>query len=73
MTAYADDELFDLDETAKYLGLRSVKRLYNWRWLGVGPVGFKRANRLVYRRSELDHWLADQERKTRRGDGVRPA
>ncbi|MGI5222462.1 helix-turn-helix transcriptional regulator [Nocardia sp. CA-290969] len=40
-----------------------------WRHLGIGPTSFRLGRkRIVYRRSEVDRWIAEQESATRRGD-----
>jgi hypothetical protein len=42
-----------------------------WRHAGIGPASFTLGRRVVYRRSEVERWIAEQERTTRRGgDGA---
>lgn len=38
-----------------------------WRHMGRGPASFTVAGRALYRRSEVDRWLAEQEAATTRG------
>ncbi|MGW6035301.1 helix-turn-helix transcriptional regulator [Gordonia terrae] len=39
-----------------------------WRHVGTGPASFTAgARKVVYRRSEIERWLAEQEAKNARG------
>jgi DNA-binding transcriptional MerR regulator len=38
-----------------------VATLRYWRHLGTGPDGFRLGRRVVYRREDLDRWLAEQQ------------
>ncbi|MDV7197028.1 helix-turn-helix domain-containing protein [Rhodococcus kroppenstedtii] len=38
-----------------------------WRRDNYGPASFKMGGRIVYRRSEIARWLAEQETQTKRG------
>ena len=38
-----------------------------WRANGEGPPSFKMGRRVVYRRSEVEKWIAEQEAATLRG------
>lgn len=41
-----------------------------WRWWrhnGTGPASFVIGKKVLYRRSEIDRWLAEQEQATTRG------
>ncbi|WP_044884652.1 helix-turn-helix transcriptional regulator [Frankia gtarii] len=42
-----------------------VGTLRQWRHRGFGPLGFRVGGTVVYRRSEVDRWLAEQERAER--------
>ncbi|GAB7068772.1 helix-turn-helix domain-containing protein [Mycobacterium hodleri] len=63
------DELFTIEEAASYLGL-GTSRLYQLRGAGEGPVSWRLGKRLVYPRSGLDAYRADQRQRTMRGRGV---
>lgn len=43
-----------------------------WRSTNQGPASFSLGSRgrIVYRRSEIERWLAEQESATRRGGGA---
>jgi hypothetical protein len=43
-----------------------------WRHADIGPASFTLGKRVVYRRDEVERWMAEQERLTRRG-GSEPA
>ncbi len=53
-------ELLTLAETAAVLRT-PVATLRYWRHLGVGPNGFRLGRRVVYRREDVDRWLAAQQ------------
>ena len=53
-------ELLTLTETAAVLRI-PVATLRYWRHLGVGPDGFRLGRRVVYRREDVDRWLAAQQ------------
>ena len=58
------DDWFDAKGAAAYLGY-TVAALYNWRYGRrdtLGPRSFKTGGRLRYKRSDLDAWLARNER-----------
>jgi predicted DNA-binding transcriptional regulator AlpA len=38
-----------------------------WRHADHGPASFTLGKRVVYRREEVERWIAEQERLTRRG------
>lgn len=38
-----------------------------WRSVGDGPPSFKIGRRVVYRRAEVERWIAEQEAATLRG------
>lgn len=38
-----------------------------WRHAGIGPASFKLGRRVVYRRAEVERWIAEQEKATLRG------
>jgi predicted DNA-binding transcriptional regulator AlpA len=55
------DDLLLIDEVAA-ITRRSVDTLRWMRHRGDGPEGFKLGRRLVYRRSSVLAWIAEQER-----------
>jgi predicted DNA-binding transcriptional regulator AlpA len=54
-----EDEYLDTDQLAAYLHV-SPQTLRQWRWLGQGPAGFKVGRRVLYPRSAVVRWLAEQ-------------
>jgi predicted DNA-binding transcriptional regulator AlpA len=46
-----------------------VGTLRFWRHTNQGPASFSLGKKVVYRRSELEAWIAEQEAATRRGGG----
>ena len=53
-------ELLTLAEAAAVLRT-PVATLCYWRHLGVGPDGFRLGRRVVYRREDINRWLAAQQ------------
>jgi excisionase family DNA binding protein len=52
-------ELLTLDELSDYI--RTPKAtIYAWRKRRTGPVGHRLGRRLIFRRSDVDRWIADQ-------------
>ena len=47
-------------EAAVYLGV-TVHVLFDWRVHNVGPGWVRVADRILYSRNALDHWLADHQ------------
>ena len=66
----ADDELLHTKQVAEQYGI-NAGTLRFWRSTDQGPVSFTLGprGRVVYRRSEVEKWLAQQEATTRRGGG----
>jgi len=64
------DELLHGQQVADEYGLNYGTLRY-WRATDQGPPSFTLGprGRVVYRRSEIEKWIADQERMTRRGGG----
>jgi predicted DNA-binding transcriptional regulator AlpA len=53
--------LLDTAQAAAYLNV-AVATLAKWRWLKKGPQPIAYGRRkIVYRRAELDRWIAEQE------------
>ena len=44
-------------EAARYLGLRNMQTLYNWRSMNIGPAYFKIGLSVEYRKADLDAWI----------------
>lgn len=64
---FADDDLLTPREVEKQYKLKAGTLRY-WRHKNYGPACFTQGPRkIVYRRSEVEAWLAQQERLTRRG------
>jgi predicted DNA-binding transcriptional regulator AlpA len=70
------DQKFSRPEAAQYLGI-GTRTLEGWAVRGGGPRMLKLGSRVVYRRRDLDDWLANRERANTsdRGNGrmSRPA
>ncbi len=64
------DEIIDTNEASRLTGV-PVPTLRYWRHVDQGPASFTLGRRkVVYRRSECERWLAEQEAATRRGGGA---
>ena len=58
-TQAVPSDLLTLPEAAALL--RSpVATLRYWRHLGIGPDGFRLGRRVMYRREDLNRWVAEQ-------------
>lgn len=63
------------EQLREYLSTKQVEQEYGvpsgtlryWRHNNMGPASFAMGKKVVYRRSEVEAWIADQEQKTRRG------
>lgn len=64
-----EDQLTTLEVAQQYRF--KVGTLRYWRHEGRGPASFARGRQVLYRRREVEEWIADQERRTRRG-GITP-
>jgi hypothetical protein len=58
------EQKFDQDGAARYLfgDNGSPRTLEGWRLRGGGPRFLKIGRRVIYRRRDLDNWLAARER-----------
>jgi excisionase family DNA binding protein len=63
------DELLGTREVAELLGV-DVSTVYAARHHGRGPVSYRRGKRLVFRRTDVDAFLARERDATLRGAGV---
>ncbi|MET7643012.1 helix-turn-helix domain-containing protein [Streptomyces sp. NPDC005426] len=61
MPAQEAPDLLTTKELAVYLR-KPVATVRGWRYRKVGPVGFRLGRDVVYRRSAVDVWLAEQEK-----------
>lgn len=52
-------DLLTVTEAAAFLRA-PVATLRYWRHLGIGPDGFRLGRRVLYRREDLDRWVAEQ-------------
>ncbi|QIK82636.1 AlpA family transcriptional regulator [Sanguibacter sp. HDW7] len=58
------EQLLSMSEVAEVIGI-SKATLRTWRTHGRGPVGFKvGGRRVMYRRTAVEAWLAEQEAAT---------
>jgi hypothetical protein len=58
-TQAVTSDLLTLPEAAALL--RSpIATLRYWRHLGIGPDGFRLGRRVMYRREDLNRWVAEQ-------------
>jgi predicted DNA-binding transcriptional regulator AlpA len=55
-----DDQLLSLPEVSEMTGL-ATQTLYQLRARGEGPPSFLMVNRVKYRRSAVEQWIAEQE------------
>lgn len=64
-----DDDLPDLLTAADLRRKFPVKpsTLASWRHRGIGPRSFKLGGIVVYRRADVEAWLAEQEATTAKG------
>ena len=65
-----DDELLYTKQVESEYGMNAATLRY-WRHADQGPASFTLGprGRVVYRRAEVERWIAEQEQATRRGGG----
>jgi predicted DNA-binding transcriptional regulator AlpA len=66
----SDDEIIGTPVVSKMTGI-PVGTLRYFRSTNKGPASFTLGKRVVYRRSQVELWISEQERATRRG-GTNP-
>ncbi len=64
-----EDELLNAREVAELMGV-AVDTVYTMRHYGRGPASYRRGKRLVFRRSDVEAFLAQERQATLRGEGV---
>lgn len=70
MTARIEDiKLMTTQQVSRELGI-PVGTLRYYRSTGTGPKSFKLGGRVRYRRADVVAWVEEQERTSRRGEGV---
>lgn len=61
-------EYLSTNQVSQETGIPTATLRY-WRHADQGPASFALGKRIVYRRVEIERWIAEQERLTRRGGG----
>jgi DNA-binding transcriptional MerR regulator len=61
-------EYMSTQQVAEQTGIPAATLRY-WRHADIGPASFTLGRRVVYRRGEVERWIAEQETATRRGGG----
>ncbi|MGV0624971.1 helix-turn-helix transcriptional regulator [Mycolicibacter minnesotensis] len=64
-----DDKIIGTDEVSAMTKIPKGTLRY-FRSTNQGPSSFTLGRRVVYRQSEVERWIAEQERATRRGGGA---
>ena len=59
-------DILDTKQVAQLIGL-PLGTLRYWRHANIGPASFTLGRRVVYRRTEVERWIAEQEKATVRG------
>lgn len=62
-------EIDGTEGTADHLN-STPSTLRYWRHIGMGPVSFKVGRRVLYRKTDVDAWLAAQYDATARGESI---
>jgi hypothetical protein len=68
----AIDDLLTTKQVCEQYPVFNPGTMRFWRASNQGPISFSlgRGGRVVYRRSEIERWISDQEEATRRGGGA---
>ena len=61
-------EYLSTNQVSEETGIPMATLRY-WRHADQGPASFSLGKKVVYRREEIDRWIDQQERLTRRGGG----
>lgn len=69
MSTGSEVVLMSTTEVSAELGI-PVGTLRYYRSSGCGPASFRLGGRIRYRRADVLAWVAEQERNSRRGQGV---
>ncbi len=59
------ERLLSVQELAQYLGVPAAT-LYQWRYRGEGPPGFRVGKHLRYRWGDVEDWIERQLEEARR-------
>lgn len=65
-------DFIDTPTLSEMLGIKQATLRY-WRHAGTGPASFTLGSKVVYRRAEIERWLAEQEATTTRGGAPQTA
>lgn len=65
----AGQDLMRIEDVVAMTGIAEATLRY-MRQMNVGPPSFRLGRRVVYRRSALVAWIANQESETSRGDAA---
>lgn len=61
-----EGELVTVGQVSMLTGI-PVGTLRYWRHANQGPTSFSLGKRVLYRKSEVERWISEQEKATRRG------
>jgi len=61
------DELLTTKQVCEQYPVLNAGTMRFWRATDQGPASFTLGKRVVYRRSEIERWIAEQEAATKRG------
>lgn len=62
-----DDAVLTTKQVAELYPFLRAPSLRSWRHTRTGPPSFSIGRKVLYRKSEIDAWIAAQEEATRRG------
>ncbi len=64
-----EGELVTVGQVSSLTGI-PVGTLRYWRHANQGPASFSLGKRVLYRKPEVERWIAEQEQATLRGGGA---